>query len=153
MLWKWSQYEEWTGNAILQHDSSWAHITKPVQTYLETIKWEVQSHQPYSSDILSPNNYLFRTMAHVPANQQFHSYENVSKWHDSWISSKDKQIYVDGIRNLPAWWKIVVAGNGHFLNVSFVTIFTIMWKFHKRNRENVAGRLILCEIICTGKND
>ena len=47
------------------------------------LKWEVLPHPPYSSDIVPSDYYLFRSMAHGLADQQFRSYEDTEKWLDS----------------------------------------------------------------------
>ena len=36
---------------ILQHDNARPHVAKVVKTYLETLKWEVLPHPPYSPDV------------------------------------------------------------------------------------------------------
>ena len=36
---------------ILQLDNARPHVAKRVKIYLETLKWEVQAHLPYSPDI------------------------------------------------------------------------------------------------------
>ena len=48
---------------ILQHDNARPHVAKPVKTYLETLKWEVLPHPPYSTDIAPSDYYLSRSMA------------------------------------------------------------------------------------------
>ena len=53
-------------------------------------------------------------MAHDLAEQHFRSYEDVKKWIDSWIASKDEQFFRRGIRTLPERWKKVVASDGHY---------------------------------------
>ncbi|KAG5320381.1 MOS1T transposase, partial [Pseudoatta argentina] len=35
------------------------HVAKPVKTYLETLKWEVLPHPPYSPDIAPSDFHLF----------------------------------------------------------------------------------------------
>ena len=45
------QYEQRHEKVILQHDNAQPHDAKPVKTYLETLKWEVPPHPPYSPDI------------------------------------------------------------------------------------------------------
>ena len=60
---------------MLQHEKARPHVAKPVKTYLETLKWEVLIHLPYSPDIAPPDYYLFRLMPHGLADQQFRSYE------------------------------------------------------------------------------
>ena len=53
-----------TGERYLQHDNARPNVAKPVKTYLETLKWEVLSHPPYSPDIAPSDYYLFRSKAH-----------------------------------------------------------------------------------------
>jgi len=40
------------------------HVAKVVKKYLETVKWDVLSHPPYSPDI-APSDWLFRRMQQV----------------------------------------------------------------------------------------
>ena len=86
---------------ILQHDNARPDVAKPVKTYLETLKWEILPHPPYSPDIAPSDYYLFRSMAHGLADQQFRSYEDIENWLDSWIVSKYEHFYRNGIRALP----------------------------------------------------
>ena len=72
---------------ILQHDNARPHVAKPVKTYLETLKWEVLPRQLYPPDIAPSDYYLFRSMAHGLADQQ-------------WIASKDENFYRNGNRAL-----------------------------------------------------
>ena len=53
-------------------------------------------------------------MAHDLADQQFRSYEDIEKWLDSWIASKDKHFYRNSIRALPERWAKVVANDGQY---------------------------------------
>ena len=106
------QYAERHEKVILQHDNARPHVAKPVKTYLQTLKWEILPHPPYSPDIAPSDYHLFRSMAHGLADQQFDSYEDIQKWLDSWIASKDEQFYRDGIRALPEKWEKVVASDG-----------------------------------------
>ena len=55
------QYEQRHEKVILQHDNARPHVAKPVKTYLETLKWEVLPHPPYSPDIVPSDYYLFRS--------------------------------------------------------------------------------------------
>jgi len=87
------QYNERHDKVILQHDNTRLHVAKVVKTYLETLKWEVLSHPPYSPDVAPSDYHLFRSMAHSLADQHFRSYEEVKNWIDSWIASKDDQIF------------------------------------------------------------
>ena len=86
---------------ILQHDNARPHVAEPGETYLETLKWEVLPHPPYSPDIAPSYYYLFRSMAYGLADQQFRLYEDIEKWLDSWIALKDEHFYRNDIRALP----------------------------------------------------
>ena len=108
------QYEQRHEKVILQHDNARPHVTKSVKTYLETLKWEVLPHPPYSPDIAPSDYYLFRSMAHGLADQQFRSYEDIKKWLDSWIASKDEHFYRNGTRALAERWAKVVANDGQY---------------------------------------
>ena len=108
------QYEQRHKKVILQHENAQPHVTKPVKTYLETLKWEVQSHPPYFPDIAPSDYYLFWSMAHGLADQQFRSYENIEKWLDSWIVSKDEHFYHKDIGALSKRWEKVVANDKQY---------------------------------------
>ena len=99
---------------ILLHDNARPHVARVVKTYLETLKWEVLPHPPYSPDVAPSDYHLFRSMAHDLAEQHFRSYEDVKKWIDSWIASKDEKFFRRGIRTLPERWEKVVASDGHY---------------------------------------
>ena len=61
-----------------------------------------------------PDYYLFRSMAHGLADQQFRSYKDIEKWLDSWIASEDEHFYRNGIRSLPERWAKVVANDRQY---------------------------------------
>ena len=73
------QYEQRHEKVILQHENARLHVAKPAKTYLETLKWEVLPHPPYFPNIASSDYYLFRSMPHGLADQQFRSYEHIEK--------------------------------------------------------------------------
>ena len=108
------QYLERHDKVILQHDNARPHVAKVVKTYLETLKWEVLPHPPYSPDVAPSDYHLFRSMAHGLKHQHFQSYEEVQNWIDSWIASKDDQFFQRGIRLLPERWEKVVANDGQY---------------------------------------
>ena len=68
-----SQYKQRYEKVILFHDNARPHVAKPIKTYLETLKWEALPLPPYSPDIAPSDYYLFRSMAHGLADQQFRS--------------------------------------------------------------------------------
>ena len=110
------QYLERHDKVILQHDNARPHVAKPVKTYLETLKWEVLPHPPYSPDIAPSDYHLFRSMTHDLADQHFRSYEEAKNWVGSWIESKDESFFRRGIRMLPERWEKVVASDGQYFD-------------------------------------
>ncbi|KAG5317782.1 MOS1T transposase, partial [Pseudoatta argentina] len=109
-------YAQRHDKVILLHDNARPHVGKPVKTYLETLKWEVLPHPPYSPDIAPSDFHLFRSMAHGLADQRFHSYEEAQKWIDSWIASKDMSFFRRGIHVLPERWEKVVESDGKYFH-------------------------------------
>lgn len=107
-------YEQRHDKVILLHDNARPHVAQSVKTYLETLKWEVLPHPPYSPDIAPSDYYLFRSMAHGLAEQRFHSHEDTKKWIDSWIAAKDESFFRRGIHMLPERWAKVVASDGQY---------------------------------------
>lgn len=72
--------------------SSWQcspHVAKQVKNYLDYIGWDVSSHPPYSPDIASSENHLFRSMQHDLVGRRFQSSEEIKIWLDGWIRQKD----------------------------------------------------------------
>ena len=141
---KWPEYEQRHEKVILQHDNARPHVVKPVKTYLETLKWEVLPHPPYFLDIAPSDYYLFRSMAHGLADQQFRSYEDIEKWLNSWIASKDEHFYRNGIRALPERRRKVVANDGKYFEWFICNhFFTIKLHFNQKTSGNVVAHLIL----------
>ena len=91
------QYQKRHDKVILQHGSARPHVARPVKTYLETSKWEVLPHPPYSPDVAPSDHYLFRSMAHGLAHQHFRSYKEVKKW----INSFCRKIIKDDFYLMP----------------------------------------------------
>ena len=81
--------------------NAWTCLHIIDQTYLETLKWEVLPQPPFSPDVASSDYYLFQSMVHSMAYQHFRSYEEVKKWIDTWIASKDASFFRDDIRQFP----------------------------------------------------
>ncbi|KAG5315313.1 MOS1T transposase, partial [Pseudoatta argentina] len=109
-------YAQRHDKVILLHDNARPRVAKPVKTYLETLKWKVLPHPLYSPDIAPSDYHLFRSLAHSLCEQKFTSYEDCTKWFDSWISSKDEQFFRRGIHSLPERWSKVVESDGKYFH-------------------------------------
>ncbi|EGI67992.1 Mariner Mos1 transposase, partial [Acromyrmex echinatior] len=49
---------------IFLYDNARPHVAKVVKKYLETLKWDVLPHPPYSPNIAPSDYWLFRRMQH-----------------------------------------------------------------------------------------
>ena len=87
-------------------------MSQPVKTYLETLKWEILPHLPYSPDLAPSDYHLLRSMEHGLVHQNVRSYAEVKKLIDSWIVSKDASFFRDSIQKYPERWKKVGASHG-----------------------------------------
>ena len=84
-----SEYEQRYDKVILLHDNARPHVAKVIKKYLETLKWNVLPHPPYSPDIAPSDYWLFRRMQHDLANHQFTSFAEI----ENWIASKDESFF------------------------------------------------------------
>lgn len=108
---------EWAkrhGKVILLHDNASSHTSKVVKHVLKDLAWEVLTHPPYSPDLAPSDFYLFRSMAHGLAEQQFKTYEDVQKWVAEWFASKPEKFFWDGIHKLPERWEKCIVNDGNF---------------------------------------
>lgn len=83
-----------------------------VHETLNTLKWKFNSHPKYSPAIAPSGYQLFRSMALGLAEQRFFKVEDIEKWVDLWITSKDQE-FLDrrGIHILPERWAKVLASD------------------------------------------
>lgn len=79
---------------IMLHDNARPHVGQQVKNMLNDLNWEVLPHPPYSPDIAPSDYHLFRSMAHGLAEQKFTKHEEVRKWLDEWIASKQPNFFL-----------------------------------------------------------
>jgi len=96
---------------ILLYDNARSHVVKVVKKYLETLKWDVLLHSPYSPDIAPSDYWLFRRMQQVTDSLL----SQKSKISSKIGSPPDESFFRDGIRKLPERWEKVVGSDGQLL--------------------------------------
>lgn len=110
------EYEQRHNKVILLHDNARPHVAQVVKTYLETLKWDVLPHPPYSPDIAPSDYHLFRSMQNHMPSTPFHSSEEVKNWVDSFLASKNEKFFQRGIRMLPERWEKIIASDGQYFD-------------------------------------
>ncbi|EGI58758.1 Mariner Mos1 transposase, partial [Acromyrmex echinatior] len=78
---------------IFLHDNARPYVAKVVKKYLETLKWDVLPHSPYSPDIAPSDYWFFRRMQHDLASHGFTSCAEIENWLQNWIASKDESFF------------------------------------------------------------
>lgn len=101
---------------ILLHDNARPHVALQTRETLMEFQWEVLQHPAYSPDVAPSDYHLFRSMQHGLAGTQFHNSEEVRKWIDDFIASKDKEFFYRGIHLLPEKWEKVIENCGNYFD-------------------------------------
>jgi histone-lysine N-methyltransferase SETMAR len=79
------------------HDNARPHVAKTVQDKLETLRWEVLPHPPYSPD-LSPSDYhLFRSLNFYLGGRKFKNGDEMITNLTDFFDHKNEAFYNSGI--------------------------------------------------------
>jgi len=108
------EYEQRHDKVILLHDNIRLHVAKVIKKYLETFKWDVLLHPPYSGHC----SFWLLIVPKDAANHRFTSFAEIENWLQNWIASKDESFFRDGIRKLLERWEKVVDSDGQYFNWS-----------------------------------
>ncbi|EFN88609.1 Histone-lysine N-methyltransferase SETMAR, partial [Harpegnathos saltator] len=99
---------------IFQHDNARPHVGKIVKATLEALGCDVLTHTPYLPDIAPSDYHLFRSMTHGLSDQHFNNYEEIEKWLNEWVASKDESFFRHGMQQLPDRWEKIIASDGKY---------------------------------------
>jgi len=69
------------------------HTLQKLKIRYRFFNWEVLSHVAHSLDYALSNYHLFRSMQRGLADQHFKIYEEIKKWLNEWIASKDEHFF------------------------------------------------------------
>lgn len=100
----------------LIHDNARPHVSKMTQSKLERLNWKVLPHAPYSPDLAPSDYHLFRSMQHGLKDMRFNNDQDIKKWVDDFLASKQTQFYSDGIKNLLGRWRKTIEAEGDYFH-------------------------------------
>lgn len=103
-----------TRPVILLHDNARPHTSKITVDYLSTLGWEVLPHAAYSPDMAPSDYYLFRSLQHHLADEQFKTLDDVQKSLKKFIDSKSPSFFLTGIQQLPEKWLKCINNDGDY---------------------------------------
>lgn len=103
-----------TRPVILLHDNARPHTSKTTVDYLSNLGWEVLPHAAYSPDMAPSDYYLFRSLQHHLADEQFKTLDDVQKSLTNFIHSKSPSFFRTGIHELPEKWLKCINNDGDY---------------------------------------
>jgi transposase len=98
------QVRQSTSLILLLHDNARLHTACATIDALETLKFEVLSHPPYSPD-LAPSDFHF--FSHLKETH-FTSDDEVKQAVTSWTKQTTPEFFIDGMRKLVLSWENVL---------------------------------------------
>ena len=89
---------------IFHQDNARLHVSLMTRQKLFQLGWEVLIHLPYPPNIVPSDFHLFRSLQSSLNGKNFNSLEDCKRYLEQFFAQKDKQIWEDGITNLPEKW-------------------------------------------------
>jgi len=102
-----------TSRILLLHDN--AHTARATIDALETLKFEVLSHLPYSPDLVSSVFHFFPHLKRDLKGTHFTSDDEVKQAVTSWIKQITPEFFIDGMRNLVLRWEKCIEQQGDYV--------------------------------------
>lgn len=100
---------------VFHDDNARPHRANIVKEKIKDFGWNRLDQPAYSPDLAPSDYHLFRSMQISLADVRFRNAEEVQKWVDDWIASKDEDFFKRGIHKLPRRWEEVIANDGQYI--------------------------------------
>jgi transposase len=85
---------------LLLHDNARPHTACATIDALDTLKFEVLSHPPYSPDLAPSDFHFFPHLKRDLKGAHFTSDDEVKQAVTSWIKQRTPEFFIDGMRTL-----------------------------------------------------
>jgi transposase len=90
---------------LLLHDNARPHTARASIDVLETLKFEVLSHPPYSPDLVPSDSHFFPHLKRDFKGTHFTSDDEVKQAVTSWIKQRTNEFFIDDMRKLVSCWE------------------------------------------------
>jgi len=90
---------------LLLHDNARPHTARATIDALETLKFEVLSHPPYSPHLEPSDFHFFAHLKRDFKGTHFTSDDEVKQAVTSWIKQRTPEFFIDGMSKLVFYWK------------------------------------------------
>jgi transposase len=100
---------------LLLHDNARPHIARATIDALETPKFEVLSHSPYSPDLAPSDFHFFPQLKRDLKGTHFTSDDEVKQAVTSWIKQRTPEFFIDGMHKLVLRWEKCIERQGDYV--------------------------------------
>jgi len=107
-----------TSPILLLHDNARLHTARATTDALETLKFEVLSHPPYSPD-LAPSDFHFFPHLKRDLKGTYFTSDEVKQAVTSWIKQRTPEFFIDGMGKLVLRWEKCI--EMYVLHINFIT--------------------------------
>ncbi|UYV74156.1 hypothetical protein LAZ67_11002263 [Cordylochernes scorpioides] len=97
---------------LLVHDNARPHAVRTTQTLLESFKWVIFPHPPYSLDLTPSDFHLFPALKLHLGGKHFANDDEVQAEANHWLRRQDTAWYNSGIKKLLQRYQICLDRNG-----------------------------------------
>jgi transposase len=100
---------------LLLRDSARPHTARATIGALETLKFEVFSHLPYSPDLAPSDFHVFPHLKRNLKGIHFTSDDKAKQAVTSWIKQITPEFFIDGMRKLVLRWEKCIERQGDYV--------------------------------------
>jgi len=126
-----------TSPILLLHENARSHTARATIDALETLKSEVLSHPPYSSNLAPSDIHFFPHLKRDCMGTHFTSDHEVKQAVTSWIKQKTPEFFTDGMCKLVLCWEKCIEWQGDYVKkyvcqfVAKILYFTSYFRLFK----------------------
>ena len=100
---------------LLVRDNARPHTARATIEALETLKFEVLSHLPYSPDLAPSDFHSFPHLKRDLKGTHFTSDDKVKQVAASWIKQRTPEFFIDSTRKLVLRWEKCIERQGDYV--------------------------------------